>query len=300
MAWLQIHTRLSSSDYSAVETLLEDLGALSLTLMDALDQPIFEPPLGSEPLWNEIKVSALFDADTDPFLIHAALQGLNEVSLHEWRDERLEDDDWERKWMARFKPMQFGSNLWIVPSWHEAPDPDAVNISLDPGLAFGSGTHETTALCLQWLSEQTLNECDVLDFGCGSGILAIAALKLGAKRADGIDIDPQAITASRNNAEKNGIDLDDFSLHLADDLPSEPYDVVVANILSVPLIELSETLATFCRAGGRIALSGILREQATSVSEAYAPWFTMSEPEFRGDWTRLTGTRNDRAAQRSH
>lgn len=291
MSWLQVHMRLGSSDLPSVESLLEELGALSLTLMDAHDQPIFEPAPGEIPLWDNIKVSALFEADVDPLLVHAALDAMASVTLHEWSQEILEDEDWERNWMARFEPMLFGDRLWIVPSWHKPPVADAVNISLDPGMAFGSGTHETTSLCLEFLSGEDLNEQQVLDFGCGSGILAVAALKLGAAHADGVDIDPQALIASRNNAEKNGIDAARFPLFLPEDAPEREYDYVIANILSGPLISLVETLATRTRSGGRILLSGILRDQADSVRETYQTWFDMDEPEFKGDWTRLTGTR---------
>lgn len=293
MAWLQVHMRLGSDNLSAVETVLEELGVLSLTLMDAQDQPIFEPPLGELPVWDDVKVTALFEADADPWLIHAAIDSLPGVTLHEWRQEILEDDDWERKWMERFEPMSFGDKLWIVPSWHKAPDPDGINISLDPGLAFGSGTHETTSLCLEWLATEDIAGQTALDFGCGSGILAIAAIKLGVARVDGVDIDPQALIASRDNAHKNHIADQQFPLFLPEADPELEYDLVIANILSGPLVELSESLAQRTRSGGRILLSGILREQAQQVAEAYAPWFQMEQPVFKGDWTRLSGTRLD-------
>ncbi|CAG0911800.1 unnamed protein product, partial [Cyprideis torosa] len=179
------------------------------------------------------------------------------------------------------------------PTWHEAPQPQAVNISLDPGLAFGSGTHETTSLCLDWLSNASLQGKDVLDFGCGSGILAIAALLLGAKHADGVDIDPQALIASRDNADKNNIPAHRFPLFLPADAPEREYELVVANILSGPLIGLVETLATRTQSSGKILLSGILRDQAQMVRDAYQPWFDMDEPVYKGDWTRLTGTRRN-------
>lgn len=293
MSWLQVHMRLGSTELPAVELLLEELGALSLTLMDAQDQPIFEPAPGEIPLWDNIKVTALFEADTDAWLVRAALDSMESVTLHEWSQEALEDEDWERNWMARFEPMRFGDNLWIVPTWHEAPQPQAVNISLDPGLAFGSGTHETTSLCLDWLSNASLQGKDVLDFGCGSGILAIAALLLGAKHADGVDIDPQALIASRDNADKNNIPAHRFPLFLPADAPEREYELVVANILSGPLIGLVETLATRTQSSGKILLSGILRDQAQMVRDAYQPWFDMDEPVYKGDWTRLTGTRRN-------
>lgn len=190
MAWLQLHLATTEAHADAFQSALEDMGACAVTLTDGADQPVFEPPPGARPLWQNIVVSALFDADRDPALILAALQqqGLDAQAHHH---ETLDDQVWERAWMDDFAPMRFGERLWIVPSWSESPDPQAVNLKLDPGLAFGTGTHETTALCLEWLDRADLHGKTVLDFGCGSGVLAIAALLLGAGNATGTDIDPR-------------------------------------------------------------------------------------------------------------
>ena len=194
MAWLQLHLATTEAHADAFQSALEDMGACAVTLTDGADQPVFEPPPGARPLWQNTVVSALFDADRDPALILAALQqqGLDAQAHHH---ETLDDQAWERAWMDDFAPMRFGERLWIVPSWSESPDPQAVNLKLDPGLAFGTGTHETTALCLEWLDRTDLHGKAVLDFGCGSGVLAIAALLLGAGNATGTDIDSQALTA---------------------------------------------------------------------------------------------------------
>jgi len=290
MAWLQLHLATTEAHADAFQSALEDMGACAVTLTDGADQPVFEPPPGTRPLWQNTVVSALFDADRDPALILAALQqlGLDAQAHHH---ETLDDQVWERAWMDDFAPMRFGERLWIVPSWSEAPDPQAVNLKLDPGLAFGTGTHETTALCLEWLDRADLQGKAVLDFGCGSGVLAIAALLLGAGNATGTDIDPQALTASEDNARNNGV-ADGLSLYLPENLPAEyRCDVLVANILAGPLVELADQLAGYCRPGGTLALSGILAEQAESVRAAYAPWFDLNPTTQQGDWVRIDGVR---------
>ena len=206
-----------------------------------------------------------------------------------YKIEQIEDKDWEREWMDNFHPMQFGKRLWICPSWREVPDPKAVNVMLDPGLAFGTGTHPTTALCLEWLDGLGLQGKTVIDFGCGSGILAIAALKLGAKSAVGIDIDPQAILASRNNAEQNGV-ADRLQLCLSDERPSDlNADVVVANILAGPLKELYPVISQLVKPNGDLGLSGILATQAQSVCNVYAEGFVLALVAEREEWCRITG-----------
>ncbi|EKF72865.1 50S ribosomal protein L11 methyltransferase [Alcanivorax hongdengensis A-11-3] len=290
MAWLQLHIATTEQHADAFQNALEEMGACAVTLTDGADQPVFEPPPGTRPLWQNTVVSALFEADRDPALIIEALtqQGLAPQAHHH---ETLEDQAWERAWMDDFAPMRFGQRLWIVPSWSEAPDPQAVNLKLDPGLAFGTGTHETTALCLQWLDAADLNGKTVLDFGCGSGVLAIAALLLGASQAIGTDIDPQALQASEDNARNNGV-ADRLQLYLPDKMPPDHHcDVLVANILAGPLVELSELLAGYCRPGTLLALSGILADQAESVREAYAPWFDLNPTTRDGDWVRIDGVR---------
>ena len=203
MPWLQVRLAITPEQAETYEDALLEVGAVSVTFMDAEDQPIFEPDLNTTPLWSNTHLLALFEADAEPEAVFAHLQLLTGAELPEHHAEVIEDQDWERSWMDNFQPMRFGQRLWIVPSWHAAPEPEAVNLLLDPGLAFGTGTHPTTALCLEWLDGQDLKGTEVLDFGCGSGILAIAALLLGARRAVGTDIDVQALEASRDNAGRN-------------------------------------------------------------------------------------------------
>ncbi len=291
MPWLQIRLAITPDQASALEDQLLELGAVSVTFMDAEDQPIFEPDLGTTPLWSHTHLLALFEDGTDGDAVLAHLSLLRGGELPEHQVERIEDQDWERSWMDNFHPMRFGRRLWIVPSWHQAPEPDAVNLLLDPGLAFGTGTHPTTALCLEWLDGQDLNDCTVLDFGCGSGILAIAALLLGAPRAVGTDIDPQALEASRDNAARNGIDPARFPVYLPADLPPQAADVVVANILAGPLVQLAPTITAQVAPGGRLALSGILAEQAEEVRAAYAGAFALDPTAEKDGWVRISGVR---------
>ncbi|MGP0150062.1 50S ribosomal protein L11 methyltransferase [Pseudomonas oryzihabitans] len=289
MSWLQVRLALTPAQAETYEDLMLELGAVSVTFMDAEDQPIFEPDLGTTPLWSQTHLLALFEGDTDAAALEQRVQLLANGLVYEV--ERLEDQEWERSWMDNFQPMRFGQRLWIVPSWHEAPEPEAVNLLLDPGLAFGTGTHPTTSLCLQWLDGEPVQGLQVLDFGCGSGILAIAALLLGAERAVGTDIDVQALEASRENANRNGIDPARFPLYLPADLPIEQADVVVANILAGPLVGLAEQITRLTRIGGRLALSGILAEQAEDVRAAYAGCFDLEPTAILDGWVRISGTR---------
>ncbi|KAF1053950.1 MAG: Ribosomal protein L11 methyltransferase [Stenotrophomonas maltophilia] len=289
MPWLQVRLAITPEQAPEYEDALLEVGAVSVTFMDAEDQPIFEPDLGTTPLWTNTHLLALFEADTDEAALLAHLRLLTQADLPEHQIERIEDQDWERSWMDNFQPMRFGRRLWIVPSWHEAPEPEAVNLLLDPGLAFGTGTHPTTALCLEWLDGQALEGEQVLDFGCGSGILAIAALLLGARQAVGTDIDPQALEASRENASRNGIEAAKFPVYLPADLPAEPADAVVANILAGPLVSLASQIGSLVRSGGRLALSGILAEQAEEVRAAYAEAFELDPTAERDGWVRISG-----------
>ncbi|GGM03857.1 50S ribosomal protein L11 methyltransferase [Pseudomonas asuensis] len=288
MPWLQVRLAITPDQAEPYEDALLGLGAVSVTFMDAEDQPIFEPDLGTTPLWSKTHLLALFEADVDEqdLAKHLTLIAGAEADFH---IEHIEDQDWERSWMDNFHPMRFGQRLWIVPSWHEAPEPGAVNLHLDPGLAFGTGTHPTTALCLEWLDGQTLNGHQVIDFGCGSGILAIAALLLGAERAIGTDIDVQALEASRDNANRNGIDPARFPVYLPANMPDEPADVVVANILAGPLVSLAPQLSRLVKTGGRLALSGILAEQAEEVRAAYSADFELDPTAEHEGWIRITG-----------
>lgn len=293
MPWLQLHIPSTAEDAEALEDALLACGAHAVSLTDGADQPLLEPPPGATPLWRETIVSALFEADQSQPQILQALEQQLDLPPADHRFEILEDQPWERAWMDDFQPMRFGQRLWIVPSWCEPPEPDAVNLRLDPGLAFGTGTHETTALCLQWLDGEQVRDCQVLDFGCGSGVLAIAALLLDARSAEGCDIDPQALDASRANAQLNGVS-ERFSCALADQVdPERQFDLVLANILAGPLVELAPRLANHCRPGGRIALSGILAEQAQSITDAYQRWFRLDPVAHEGDWVRVSGTRLD-------
>ncbi|MAG67250.1 50S ribosomal protein L11 methyltransferase [Pseudomonas sp.] len=291
MSWLQLRLAITPEQAPALEDQLLALGAVSVTFMDAEDQPIFEPDLGTTPLWSNTHLLALFEADTDgeALLQHLHLLWQAELPAHEL--EQIEDQDWERSWMDNFHPMRFGQRLWIVPSWHAAPDPDAVNLLLDPGLAFGTGTHPTTSLCLQWLDAQQLQGKTLIDFGCGSGILAIAALLLGATHAVGTDIDIQALEASRDNAQRNQVADEHFDLYLPEQMPAVPADVLVANILAGPLVSLAPQLASLVKPGGLLALSGILAEQTEEILQAYQGDFELDPVAEQDGWIRVSGKR---------
>lgn len=284
MAWIQLKADTTQDRAETLSNLLLELGAVSVTFEDPEDVPLYEPAPGETPLWANTRVVGLFDDQFDT----CQLLGCWPSDLP-FQLEQLEDKPWERVWMDQFQPLRFGQKLWICPSWLPEPDPDAINILLDPGLAFGTGHHPTTALCLEWLDGAALQQQQVIDYGCGSGILAIAALKLGASHALGIDIDPQALTASRDNAQRNGIADSALSLALPKQDPQTQADLLVANILSGPLIELAPLLAPRVKTDGQILLSGILAEQAESVQTAYLTWFDMEPPVIRDGWVRLTG-----------
>lgn len=291
MPWLQLILSSNERDADRLSDILSDLGAASVTLRDAADQPLYEPPPGTTPLWENIDVIALFDADQaiDPVL-DALGQTLAPQPLPHWKLEPLEDKDWQNEWIKHFKPMRFGKRLWICPSWTPPPDPEAVNILLDPGLAFGTGTHPTTALCLQWLDEHVRGGETVVDFGCGSGILALAAAKLGAHHVWAVDNDPQALSACRDNAQKNQL-LETITTCAPEELQIPPVDILVANILANPLLQLAPQFAKLLRPGGQIALSGILGNQAEMIEQHYRQWFHLDDPVQQEDWIRLQGTR---------
>ncbi|MGE7138801.1 50S ribosomal protein L11 methyltransferase [Luteibacter sp. NPDC031894] len=297
MPWLELSLTIRAAEQPRVEAALEDLGALSITLQDADaetpdEEAIFEPGVGEIPLWNQIVLNALFDADADKRGLTEAIADdlpFIEPAQIDWRV--VDDQDWERAWMDQFKPMPFGRRLWVYP-WNIEPpvDGDIVVVRLDPGLAFGTGTHPTTAMCLEWLDGQQLAGKHVLDYGCGSGILAIAALKLGASRAVGIDNDPQALLASRDNAERNGVH-DDLDVYLPGEAPAALADVLVANILAGPLGELAPTFAAAVKPGAPFALSGILHGQHEELLVRYAGWFEGLEVRTLEDWVRISGFR---------
>jgi len=289
MPWLQLIIDLDDLDPEAVEEALLDLGALSVTYQDAEDQPIFEPDPGHTPLWTHTRLFGLFDAGDDPDRIGANLQQRFGDGLR-WRTEVLEDRDWTRAWMDGFKPMRFGQRLWIVPEGYEPPAPEAVNLRLDPGLAFGTGTHPTTALCLEWLDGAELAGKGIIDYGCGSGVLGIAALLLGAERVLGVDNDPQALIATRDNAAKNAVESR-VTTALPEQAGDQPAPVLLANILAGPLLQLAPRLSALTAPDGDIVLSGILESQVEEIRSAYQAWFDMDAPVVREGWVLLTGRR---------
>jgi ribosomal protein L11 methyltransferase len=291
MAWIQF---IFDSDPDAAEQLsdkLSECGASAVTFEDNADQPLYEPEIGSTPLWSATRVIALFNADTNIDETLSILSSLiAPAKLPKYKVEAVEDKDWEREWMDNFHPICFGEQLWICPSWHTPPQQDAINIMLDPGLAFGTGTHPTTALCLNWLDQADVKDKYVIDYGCGSGILAIAAALLGAKKVIGVDTDPQALEATQANAERNGVQIDTY---FPDECPLEQADLLIANILAGPLQSLAELFSNLTKAGAPIILSGILEEQAQDVASTYQAWFDMRPPTQKEEWIRLNGQRHD-------
>ncbi|AQQ68930.1 ribosomal protein L11 methyltransferase [Microbulbifer agarilyticus] len=292
MPWLQLRVNTNREQAEKIENALLFAGAVSVTLQDNADQPILEPGLGETPLWDETLVTGLFDAEVDTGITEAKAASFLCELLPNARWEQLEDKDWEREWMSNYKPIQCADNLWICPSWCEPPAPDAVNIVLDPGLAFGTGTHPTTFLCLQWLAGEAVQGKTAIDFGCGSGILGIAAILLGAESALGTDIDPQALIASRDNAVRNGLEPERFPVYLPEKTPADASaDIMLANILAGPLVELAPQLVERTKVGGRICLSGILASQSDKVKTAYSQWIDFDADGEKEEWVRLSGTR---------
>ncbi|MCR5537081.1 MAG: 50S ribosomal protein L11 methyltransferase [Succinivibrio sp.] len=288
--WIQIKVVTDNETAAKVTEFLEKTGALAVTYQDTQDDAIYEPEVGQMRLWPNTEVTGLYE------------QGFNaDPVVEQLRREfgfmtpiakvRLEDKNWIRAWMDQFKPMKFGRHLWVCPTWLEVTEPDAAVIKLDPGLAFGTGTHPTTAMCLEWLDSLKLDDKRVLDFGCGSGILGIAALKLGAMSVYGVDVDDQAMIASEENAERNGV-KGQLQLKLGGpDLKLEPFDICVANILTGPLIFLEPQIATLTKQGGRLALSGILTEQAEEIMQCYEKDFIVEKSADRAGWAIVTGVR---------
>ena len=298
MDWLQLHLAAPAAQVPAVEDALHVAGAVAVSFGELGDREVIEPGVGEMPLWDEVAIAALFEIDASREEILAVLRAELGASLpaeHRW--EVLEDRPWEREWLQHFEPIRCGERLWVCPHGHEVPAPEAVVLRLDPGLAFGTGTHQTTALCLEWLDAHTPPGAQFIDYGCGSGILGIAALLLGAARVRAVDIDPQALIATRDNANRNAIAAERL-------LVGEPglldaahaADVVLANILAGPLITLAPQLASLTRPGGKAVLSGVLAEQAGAVCEAYAPWFDEIEVTQRDEWCRIAMTRREGAA----
>lgn len=295
MSWLTLSVRAEASHAEALSEVLLAHGALSVDMLDADadtpdEQAIFgEPGEPTASVWQHNLINALFEADSDvESILHTCYSELGITAPAEHRIETLQDNDWVRLTQAQFDPIRISDRLWIVPTWHTPDDPGAINIALDPGLAFGTGSHPTTRLCLNWLDNNLAGGETVLDYGCGSGILAIAAMKLGARSAIGVDIDAQAVQASRDNALANGVRA---SFHRPDDIQPSQYDVVIANILTNPLCALAPLLANATRKGGHIVLSGILAAQEAEVSRIYSQWFELAPAVIEEGWCCLSGTR---------
>jgi ribosomal protein L11 methyltransferase len=286
----QLVIELGRADPGPAEQACLATGAIALGFADAGDHPLLEPAPGAMSLWPEVRLLALYPDATDPRLVAATLTAVLGLGADAIRIERLADRAWEREWLKDFRPMRFGRRLWVCPGGQHATVAGAIELELDPGLAFGTGTHATTALCLEWLDARALEGRRVLDYGCGSGILALAALKLGATAATACDIDPQALTATRLNAERNALSAR-LTIAAAPAAIGGPFDLVLANILAGPLMELAPELAARTAPRGEIALAGLLDAQAAQVAQAYAPWFDIGTAARRDGWTLLAGQR---------
>ncbi len=287
MSWSQITFTVQADKTDLLSECLTNTSALSITLQDAADQPIYEPELNTTPLWQHTKVVALFEAVADIQQICTQVQACLGI-LPTYEVETLADQAWERAWMNDFQPMRFGEQLWICPSWCELPEPEAVNILFDPGLAFGTGTHPTTALCLEWLAQnvEQFKGKTLIDYGCGSGILAIAAIKLGATHVWAVDNDPQAILATQDNAQKNQV-FEQIQACLPNELPTVVVDGLLANILANPLVALADKFCDLLKPQGFLVLSGILSEQAELISTAYLTYFEQLNIEQQEQWLRI-------------
>ncbi len=289
MAWHQISVESNEASAPDISDFFSELSAVSVTYMSAESKPVYEPNIGETRIWEQTKTIALFELDASPELIKTLLfKQFPDGIMQNWHAEVLENQVWERAWMEHYKPMKFGDRLWVYPTGQEQFSSNTVSLILDPGLAFGTGTHPTTALCLEWLASHDVTGKTVIDFGCGSGILAVAAVLLGAKEAHAIDIDPQALIATVDNAEKNEVSSK-IKTYLPEDFTAFAADIVLANILAKPLIELSPSISALVRPQGELVLSGILKEQADSVSSVYQENFTMNTPSIQDDWCRLDG-----------
>lgn len=295
MSWLQFSFKTTEKHAEEIGIQLQKLGAESVTFEDTQDTPILEPLPGEVYYWQNTTISALFSIKTDRYEIEKWLKlKENAGIISDIQCRTLQDQDWERVCLQDIKPIQVGSRLWICPSWETPPDSSAVNLMLDPGLAFGTGTHPTTALCLEWLEGHISGGETIIDYGCGSGILGLAALKLGAKRIIAVDLDPQALSATLDNAKRNNIPTTALEIYLPHQLPSPPptTSILVANILLQPLLTLAPLFATMVQPKGHLLLSGILITQIEHIRGAYSPWFDFSEnPRTKNEWACLTATR---------
>ena len=293
MAWLLFKIQANEQNADVISDALMNLGALSASIEDANAETLAEQAIFGEPgdpppgIWQQNIVTAMFNEDVDVNQIAIALSQETAIAKFQYSTEIIAEQDWVRATQAQFDPIEITDKLWIVPTWHTAPNQDAINIVLDPGLAFGTGSHPTTSLCLEWLMQQAPNK-SVLDYGCGSGILAIAAKKLGAPHVVGVDIDSQAIIASVYNAEQNDVDIDFYDANV---FTHQTFDIVVANILSSALMVLAPALSKYCKTGAKLALSGILESQKEELIARYSEWFNMDAPTQKDAWILLTGTK---------
>jgi ribosomal protein L11 methyltransferase len=293
MAWHQLTVITSEDTAPKVADFFSDQGAVSVTYMDAEDEPVYEPAIGETKIWTQTKVIALYELTFDPAKIKTqTLKHFQDEWLNDWSIELIEDQAWERAWMEHYRPMKFADKLWVCPTGQEQREQNTVCLILDPGLAFGTGTHPTTSLCLEWLASNDLTGKTIIDYGCGSGILAIAALLLGAKTAYAVDIDPQAVTATISNSEKNQVE-DKIICCLPDQFMAKSIkaDVVLANILAKPLVDMSEQISGHLLTEGQLVLSGILAEQSQFVIDAYQAYLCLDKTVQQEDWVRLTGTK---------
>lgn len=292
-SWVEVCIRVDRGQVPAAEERLEQLGALAVTLEDEADHPVLEPGPGETPLWPTVRLRGLFEEGVERSGVMAGLQGVpgcDRPGSLRWRE--VGDRDWARAWMDRFRPMRFGNHLWIVPTGMTIEaDPSHIEIRLDPGLAFGTGTHPTTALCLEWLDSQDISGCGIVDYGCGSGILGVAAALKGAAWVVGVDNDPQALEATVVNAERNGVSRK-VSAAMPDEFAVKDADVVLANILAGPLTELAPVIAGCVKPGGKVVLSGLLAEQVDAVIAAYEGCCEVKETVTREGWSRAVLVRS--------
>lgn len=292
MTWLQLRIETDETETDTIELILDLLGAISITFEDGADQPLYEPPLGTSPLWHRTQVTALFDGETDQKqLAEQLIEQYPGPEPLRYQLQILKDKSWQTEWMKHIKPLCFGDHLWVIPQGFQIPNPKAINLLFNPGLAFGTGSHPTTYLCLEWLAQQDLKNKTLIDYGCGSGILGIAACLLGSTENHLIDIDTQALDATVQNRQLNNLKETQIRCYLPESFPNVQSDVLIANILATPLIELAETFSTLVHCDGLLALSGILIEQIESVQSAYEPWFAFEPPETKDEWALLTAKR---------
>jgi len=292
MPWIELHIKTTGNQAENLSEILIEWGALAVSFFDEGDEPIFEPSTKTVIIWSEMKVVGLFEKDIALFPIYEYLENLRqEGKIKQFFKKDIPDQDWIRASFDSFKPTCFGEKLWVTPSWHEPPVKNALNVILDPGLAFGTGTHPTTHLCLTWLDANPPVQKIVIDYGTGSGILGIAALKLGAKKVLAIDQDPLALQCAKENAIKNQLDATIFTTYPPEATPKIFADLLIANILTQSLIDLAPVFASLTRLGGKIVLSGILAQDAQNIYKIYRKWYSVQAPVFKEDWVLLEGIR---------